>query len=168
MKIKLFYFLTLLFTCVAGIARAQFTQARLQVAGLNCALCAKTTERELRALTFVSDVKPDLMHNIYVITFKTGQPVSFEQISKILHDENFFITFLKTTVNFDGVKITGDMFTDGGYKYQLFNTAGKTLTGQVELTLVDKGFASRSVSKKYPGASADDPSTTGRVFHLAI
>ena len=74
MKIRPFVFLTLLLTCLIGIARAQFTQARLQVAGLNCALCAKTTERELRALPFISDVKPDLMHNIYVIILKLASP----------------------------------------------------------------------------------------------
>ena len=80
MKIKSVYLFTLLLICAAGIARGQFTQARLQVAGLNCALCAKTTERELMELPFISDVKPDLMHNIYVITFKPGRVVSFDQI----------------------------------------------------------------------------------------
>src|ERR1700733_1926383 len=100
MKLKSFYLLAALLICSAAVASAQFTQARLQVAGLNCALCSRTTERELRALPFVSDVKPDLMHNIYVITFKPSQPVNFEQIGKVVRDENFFITFLKPTVNF--------------------------------------------------------------------
>jgi hypothetical protein len=168
MKIRSFVFLTLLLTSLTGIARAQFTQARLQVAGLNCALCAKTTERELRALPFISDVKPDLMHNIYVITFKPGQPVNFDQISKIVRDENFFINFLKATVNFDGIKISGDAFTNGGDTYRLLNPAGKPLTGRLELTLVDKGYAPHSVSKKYLGAAAEDTSTAGRVYHLAI
>ena|ERR1700733_10582749 len=168
MNIRFFYFLTLLLIFSADIARAQFTQVRLQVAGLNCALCAKTTERELRALPFISDVKPDLAHNIYVIGFKPGQPVSFGQISKILRDENFFITFFKATVNFDEVKLNGDAFTNGGDTYRLFNPAGKLLTGQLEFTEVDKGFAPRSVSKKYLGTAAEDPSTAGRVYHLAI
>jgi copper chaperone CopZ len=152
----------------ASVACAQFTQARLQVAGLNCALCAKTTERELRALPFVSDVKPDLMHNIYLITFKPGLPVSFDQISQIVHSENFFISFLKATVNFETLKLNGDAFTNGPDTYRILNPAGRALTGQVEFTLVDKGFAPRSVSKKYPGTAADNPSQTEKVYHLAI
>jgi copper chaperone CopZ len=168
MKIKSVYFFTLLVVCSAGIVRAQFTQARLQVAGLNCALCAKTTERELKALPFISDVKPDLMHNIYVITFKPGQVVSFDQIGKIVRDENFFITFFKATINFDGVKLSGDAFSNGGDTYRLLNPAGKPLTGQLEFTLVDKGFAPRSVSKKYVNAAAEYPSQAGKVYHLAI
>jgi hypothetical protein len=168
MKIRSSLILTLLFTCLAGMARAQFTQARLQVAGLNCALCAKTTERELRALPFVSNVKPDLMHNIYVITFKPGQPVSFDQIGKIVRDENFFINFLKATVNFDDVKLNGDGFTTGAGTFRFLNPQSKPLNGQMEFILVDKGFAPHSVSKKYLGTTADDPSAAGRVYHLAI
>jgi len=160
--------LTLLLGCLAVAASAQFTQARLQVAGLNCALCAKTTERELRALPFISDVKPDLMHNIYVIIFKPGQAISFDQISQIVHDENFFISFMKATVNFDGVKLNGDAFTNGSQIYKLLNPTGKPLTGTLEFTLVDKGFAPRVVSKKYLGTAADDVSGAGRVYHLAI
>lgn len=150
------------------MARAQFTQARLQVAGLNCALCSKTTERELKALSFVSDVKPDLMHNIYVLTFKPGVPVNFDQIGVVVRNENFFVSFLKATVNLDEVKLNDNTFTDGTETYRLLNPSGKTLSGAVELTVVDKGLAPRSVSKKYLGATLDEPAKTGRVYHLAI
>ena len=132
------------------------------------ALCAKTTERELRALPFISDVKPDLMHNIYVLTFKPGRPVNFDQIGQVVRNENFFITFLKATVNLDEVKLSDNAFTDGAETYKLLNPSGKSLSGAVELTVVDKGLAPRSVSKKYLGAASDDPAQTGRVYHLAI
>lgn len=150
------------------MVRAQFTQARLQVAGLNCALCSKTTERELKALSFVSDVKPDLMHNIYVLTFKPGVPVNFDEIGVVVRNENFFVSFLKATVNLDEVKLNDNTFTDGTETYRLLNPSGKTLSGAVELTVVDKGLAPRSVSKKYLVATLDEPAKTGRVYHLAI
>src|SRR6185503_3013158 len=166
--IRFFYFLTLLLTCSTGMVRAQFTQARLQVAGLNCALCSKTTERQLKALSFVSDVKPDLMHNIYVLIFKPGAPVNFDQIGVVVHNVNFFVSFLKATVNLDEVKLNDNTFTNGTETYRLLNPSGKTLSGAVELTVVDKGLAPRSVSKKYLGAATDEPAKTGRVYHLAI
>lgn len=168
MKIRAVYFFTLVLICSAGVACGQFTRARLQVAGINCALCAKTTERELRALPFISDVKPDLMHNIYVLIFKAGVPVNFDQIGKVVHDENFFINFLKPTVNFDEVKLNGDAITNGAGTYRFLNPQGKPLNGQLEFIIVDKGFAPRSVTKKYLGAVAEDPSAAGRVYHLVI
>src|ERR1700743_1708919 len=107
MLMKLIFFLSIVIfvICFAGISNAQFTQARLQVAGINCALCSKTTERELKALPFIGDVKPDLMHNIYVLIFKPGAAVDFDQIGQVVRNENFFISFLKATVNIDEIKL---------------------------------------------------------------
>ena len=160
--------LLLILVIVSGVVRAQFTGAKMQLAGINCALCAKTTERALRSLSFISDVKPDLNHNIYVLTFKPGQAVDFEQIGKLVRDENFFITFFKPTIDFSQVKPADDRFTTGVNTYQLLNPAGKTLNGQLEFTMVDKGFAPHSVSKKYPGAMDDNSTKTARVYHLVI
>lgn len=158
----------ILLVLAMGTVNAQFTKAELQVSGLNCALCAKTTENSLRALPFIQDVKPDLMHNIYVITFKSDKPVNFDQISKIVHEENFFISLLKATFNFDNVKVTNNYFSCQGATFRLMN-ADKPLNGLVTFTLVDKGFAPRSVSKKYSGAANnDDPAKSGRIYHVAV
>jgi hypothetical protein len=164
--LKIFTFL-LLFS--AGFAKAQFTRAELQVTGLNCALCAKTTEKSLRALPFIADIKPDLMRNIYAITFKNDQPINFDQISNIVHEENFFISSLKATFNFDNVKVANNYFSYGGDTFELMNRAGKTLNGPVEVTIVDKGFAPRSVSKKYLNpVNSEVPANSGRVYHVVI
>src|SRR6185312_3011882 len=90
-----------------GNCQAQFTRAELQVSGLNCALCAKSTERSLRALPFVGDVKPDPAHNMYLIIFKDNQPVNFDLICKKMRDEGFFVDRLKATFNFANVKVAG-------------------------------------------------------------
>jgi hypothetical protein len=168
MKLKPFLPVVLLLICSAGIASAQFTQARLQVAGINCALCSKTTERELKALPFISDVKPDLIHNIYVLIFKPGAAVDFDQIGQVVRNENFFISFLKATVNLDEVKLSDNSFTNGAETYKLLNPTGKALSGPTELTIVDKGLAPRSISKKYLGVAVDTPAKADRVYHLAI
>src|ERR1019366_3931004 len=116
--IKIFLFL-LAFS--AGIAKAQFTRAELQVSGLNCALCAKTTEKSLRALPFIADVKPDLMRNIYILTLKNDKQVNFDQIAAIVHEENFFISSLKATFNFDNVKVVNNFFGYDGNTFELMN-----------------------------------------------
>jgi len=164
--LKAFAALLLLST---GIARAQFTRAELQVSGLNCALCAKSTERSLRALPFVGDVKPDPAHNMYLIIFKDNQPVNFDLICKKMRDEGFFVDRLKATFNFANVKVAGNYFSAGGDTFQLMNGDDKPLNGEVAVTIVDKGFAPRSVTKKYSSQDNDAAATkSGRVYHVII
>jgi copper chaperone CopZ len=164
--LKIFLILLVLTT---GIAKAQFTKAELQVSGLTCALCAKATEKSLRTLPFVGDIKPDLMRNIFVITFKNDQAVNFDQICKKVQDAGFFVNSLKATFNFDNTKVANNSFSYTGDTFQVVNGADKTLNGQVAVTIVDKGFAPRSVSKKYLSQVSNEPAVkSGRLYHIAI
>lgn len=158
----------LLFSITITAAKAQFTKAELQVSGLTCALCAKSTEKALRTLPFVGDIKTDLMHNLYLITFKSDVPVNLEQISKKVQGSGFSVNSLKATFNLDNTKIADSRFSYGGDTYRLLNPTDKTLTGNVNFTIVDNGFAPKSVSKKYLGQVTDTTPASGRVYHLAI
>jgi len=158
----------ILFIATITVAKAQFTKAELQVSGLTCSLCARTTEKSLKALPFVSEIKPDLIRNVYTITFKNDVPVDFEQISKKVKNSGFSVNYLKTTANFDNIKVAGNAFTYGNDTYKLLN-ADKTLSGQVLLTIVDKGFAPKSVSKKYLGNAPEEAANgAGRTYHVTI
>lgn len=164
--LKIFLVILVLTT---GIAKAQFTKAELQVSGLTCALCAKATEKALQKLPFISEIKTDLIRNTYVLTFKTGEQVNFDQISKSVKDAGFFVNTLKATFDFTNVKIADNRFSYGGDNFELMN-ASKLPEGPVAITIVDKGFAPKSVSKKYLGTLADagKSSTGGRTYHVAI
>ncbi|MDN3581655.1 heavy-metal-associated domain-containing protein [Mucilaginibacter flavus] len=162
--LKIFILILLL---SATVAKAQFTKAELQVSGLTCALCAKSTEKALRTLPFVGDIKTDLIRNTYLITFKNDVPVNFEQISKKVQGSGFSVNSLKATYNFDNTKVANNLFSYGGDTYKLLGTADKT-TGNVEFIVVDQGFAPKSVSKKYLGQVADTAPASGRIYHLAI
>lgn len=157
-----------LFVLTVTAAQAQFTKAELQVSGLTCALCAKSTEKALRTLPFVSEIKTDLMHNLYLITFKSDVPVNFEQISKKVQGSGFSVNSLKATFNFDNTKIADNLFSYGGDTYRLLNPADKAISGNVNFTVVDNGFAPKSVSKKYLGQVTDTVPASGRIYHLAI
>ena len=159
----------LLLALSTGIANAQFTKAELQVSGLTCALCSKATEQSLKTLPFIGDIKTDLLHNIFVITFKNGQSVNFDQISKKVQDAGFFVNSLKATFNFDNTKVTDNSFNYSGDTFQVVSGTDKSLNGQVAVTIVDKGFAPKSVSKKYAGQlSSASTAKTGRVYHVII
>jgi copper chaperone CopZ len=167
MKILKIFILLLLLT--TGIANAQFTKAELQVSGLTCALCAKATEKSLRTLPFISDIRPDLIRNIFMLTFKSGEQVNFDQISKKVQDAGFFVNSLKATFDFANVKVAQNAFSYGGDTFQVMAGADKVTTGPVVVTIIDKGFAPKSVSKKYLGQVADaGTARQGRVYHVAI
>ncbi|HTE00502.1 MAG TPA: heavy-metal-associated domain-containing protein [Mucilaginibacter sp.] len=159
-------FIVLLITTISA-AKAQFTKAELQVSGLTCSMCSKATEKSLRTLGFIGDIKADLNRNVFVITFKKDVPVNLDQISKKVQNAGFFVNNLKATFNFDNVKVSNNTFSYAGDTYRLLTGGDKALIGPVAVTLVDKGFAPPAVYKKY-SSQLTDKAETGRVYHITI
>ena len=150
-----------------GVANAQFTKAELQVSGLTCSMCSKATEKSLRTLDFISDIKVDLNKNIFVLSFKKGIPVNLDMLSKKVQNAGFFVNNLKLTFNFNNIKVDNNYFNFEGNTYKLMNNSSQNLNGELALTVVDKGFAPAAVYKKYQPAATDN-GKPGRVYHLAI
>jgi len=150
-----------------SVAHAQFTKAELQVSGLTCSMCSKATEKSLRTLGFISDIKVDLNRNLFLISFKKDAPVNLDQISKKVQSAGFFVNSLKLTFNFANTKVTDKLFSYAGDTFYLVTPAGKELNGIATFTVVDKGFAPAAVYKKYSSAIADNPKTA-RTYHIAI
>lgn len=146
-----------IFLCAVSIsaAKAQFVKAELQVSGLTCSMCSKATEKSLRTLPFISDIKPDLNRNLFTITFKPNTPVNLEQMSKKIQGAGFSINQLKATLDFDKLKVNNNSFNYAGDTFQVLNGAGKSLDGQVAVTVVNKGFAPAAVAKKYNAAAGN-------------
>ncbi|MBS1524162.1 MAG: heavy-metal-associated domain-containing protein [Bacteroidetes bacterium] len=166
MKTLKIFILPIIFS-VSTIANAQFTKAELQVSGLTCSMCSKATDKSLRTLNFIDDIKADLNRNVFVITFKKDMPVNLELISKKVKDAGFFVNNLKATFDFDNIKLNNNSFSYAGDTYHLVNGDNKSLSGQVAFTVVDKDFVSKSVYKKYKFDTANS-SGTGRVYHIVI
>ena len=159
-------FIVLIITTISA-AKAQFTKAELQVSGLTCSMCSKATEKSLRTLNFIGDIKADLNRNVFVITFKKDVPVNLEQISKKVENAGFFVNNLKAQFNFENVKVSNNAFSYGGDTYRFVSGGDKPLTGPVMLTVVDKGFAPAAVYKKYSSQLAEK-AETGHTYHIAI
>jgi copper chaperone CopZ len=162
--LRIFFAIMALFT---GIANAQITKAELQVSGLTCSMCSKATEKSLRTLDFISDVKVDLNRNIFLLTFKKDMPVDIDMISKKVQNAGFFVNNLKLTFNLNNVKPDNNYFAFEGNTYKLMNGGSQTLNGAVAVTIVDKGFAPANIYKKYQPAIADN-SKQGKVYHVII
>jgi copper chaperone CopZ len=150
-----------------SVAHAQFTKAELQVSGLTCSMCSKATEKSLRTLGFIGDVKADLNRNLFVLTFKNNAPVSLDQINKKVKGAGFSVSNLKATFNFTNVKITDKKFNYGGESYHIVSPLDKEPEGLATFTVVNKGFAPVSVYKKYSSAFNNN-TKTGNVYYIAI
>jgi copper chaperone CopZ len=164
MKTLKIFIALLAFTATA--ANAQFIKAELQVNGLTCSLCSKATEKSLRTLDFIGDIKVDLNRNIFLLSFKKDAPVNLDQISKTVENAGFFVNNLKATFNFDTVKVLNNCFSYTGSTYHLINAGNKALSGPIAFTIVDKGFAPASVYKKYNSVTSDNKSA--KVYKVII
>lgn len=171
---KSFKILLALLAVSIQFVQAQFVKADLQVSGLTCSMCSKATEKSLRTLTFISDVKPDLDRNLFVITFKKDAPVNLDAISKKVQDAGFSVNKLTASFNFDNLKINNDYhFNYAGNTYHFLNVKDETLNGITQVTVVDKAFVPASTYKKYAAQTTFACYKSGmmggqKVYHITI
>ena len=156
----------------------QIVSAELQATGLTCSMCSQATEKSLRTISAISDVTPDLNKNVFVLTFKKNQSVSFDQLSKKVKDAGFSVGKLDAVVNFNQVKIdqNGQAIVDGKV-FRFVNAKDKVLNGLVKVSILDKGFLSNSAFKQKAASIQLDSYATGtglingkktRIYHLSI
>ncbi|MBE7175584.1 MAG: heavy-metal-associated domain-containing protein [Mucilaginibacter polytrichastri] len=171
--LKIFLALTALF--IGQRSFAQFTTAELQVSGLTCSMCSKATEKALRTLPFISDIKPDLNKNLFMITFAKGQKVNLDQISKKVQGAGFSVNKLAATFQFSNLAVKDNFhFNYGGNLYHFMQVDQKTLNGPVKLTVLDRHFVPAKSYSNWLAKSATYPCyKTGkmedtRVYHVTI
>lgn len=134
------------------IVSAQFNKAELQVAGLTCSLCSKSTENQLKKLNFIDSMSSNLSQATFILYFKKDSPVDFEEIKRKVNDAGFSIALLKATCMFDNLLID----TNGRFNYQhatfcIINKYPRVLNGETVLQFVDAGFVTKREYKKYAG-----------------
>lgn len=155
-------------------AQAQFIKAEVQVSGLTCSMCQLATEKALKTLDFVADIKPDLNKNIYILHFKKDKAVNLDLIKKKVKDAGFSVSKLVTVFNFDALKINNDFhFSYAGSKYHFMNVNEKTLDGPVRLTVLDKDFIPAAEFKQRSSKTSFDCYRSGtmsgtRTYHVTL
>lgn len=174
---KIFLLFLVLFTIKKASAQ-QISTAEIQVTGLTCSMCSQATEKALRTLVYVNDVKPDLNRNLFVVTFKKGSPVNFDQLNKKVKDAGFSIGKLQAAIDFNEAKIdeNGQAIV-GNNVYRFSNAKNKVLNGTVKVNVIDKSFIPNAAFKQNVGTIKFDSYTNGtgivngkktRIYHLSI
>ncbi len=160
------------------VSAQQVSKIEMQVTGLTCSMCSQATEKSIRTLSYVGDVTPDLNKNIFIVSFKDGNKVNYDEISKKVQDAGFSVGALAATINFNNAKVDDNGQTIvNGKVYRFVNLKNKILNGATKVTLIDKGFLSNSTFKKKAATIKLDSYDSGsmvlngkktRVYHLSI
>lgn len=155
-------------------AKAQFVKIDLQVSGLTCSMCQLATQKALKTLDFVSEIKPDLNTNIYTLILKKDKVVNLDLIKKKVKGAGFSVSKLVATFNFDNVKISNDFhYQFAGNSYHFMDVPSKTLNGETRITILDKDFIPAADYKKYAAKTTYACYKTGlmgntRTYHITI
>ena len=140
------------FLLITVAASAQIKSVSLQASGLTCSMCSKAIYKSLSAISFVQSVDSDIKNSSYLISFKPNVVVDYDVISKAVTDAGFSFASLKSTINFNNVSIKNDTHVEiGGKTYHFLNIQPQSLTGEIQIKLIDKKYLSAKEFKKYNG-----------------
>ncbi len=143
--------------------RAQFTKATLQASGLTCSMCNNAINKALKALPFVSSVKPDIKNAAFYVEFREGAKADIDALKAAVEDAGFSVASLKMTGNFDNLKIQQDgHVTLEGNTYHFLSLKDHVLQGEKTLTVVDKNFLTAKEFKKISHSTTMSCIQTGR------
>lgn len=136
----------------------QVTKVSLQASGLTCSMCSNAINKSLKSIDYVEKVTPNIETSTFVITFKPGSPVDFEQLKSKVEDAGFFVSKFVATLYFNDVAISkGQPFAVGNKTFRFVNAPQQKLNGEKEVRILNKGFVSPKEYKKNPvSATAKD------------
>ncbi len=143
-------------------AFAQFTKANLQASGLTCAMCARSVFKNLESLPFVEKIDTDLEKSTFLISFKPGVPVDADQIRKKVEDAGFSVAGLSLTAVFNGQEVKNDQHvTIDGKVFHFVGIKDQTLSGEQQISLVEKSFLAPKDFRKYANVTTMECFKTG-------
>ena len=179
---KLLSIITILFLAVN--AQAQVQGAKLQASGLTCSMCSKAVLSALQKVPFVKAVDVDIDKQEYALSFKDGQQVDFDALSRAVEDAGFSVAKLSVNASLPAQKVEKDQHIRiGNQAFHILNAKGQQLPANATFTLVDKSFVSSKDFKKYSSLSkmscvktgkmeacctAASPVASSRVYHALL
>ena len=148
---------------MATASQAQFKSARLQAAGLTCAMCTKAINEALNDIPFIESVDADIKNSEFVIDFKNGAAIDPDALKKAVEDAGFSVAKLSLTGDFNNVKLEKDTHVNiEGKTFHFLNANNQTLNGENTITVVDKYFVPAKAFKKYAAATTMHCVQTGK------
>ncbi len=164
---KLFLLFTLL--SFKQLLSQQFNSVEIGIDGLTCSMCTRTTEMNIRKLSFVENVVMDLSNTNGIITFKKGSVVSLYKIAKAVRDAGFSVRYLKAEFSFDSLKLGNEMcFTYKNEQYKYLGMESKNISGSAKLTLIGKEFMPPKEFSKWSSRTKTACAPDKKAYYVTI
>jgi copper chaperone CopZ len=154
----------ILLVVLAFNAQAQISSVSLQASGLTCSMCSKAVKTALEEVGFVEKVQVDIKNQQYNLSFREGQQVNLDALSKAVEDAGFSVASLKATATVSNTKLQKDEHLKiGEQTFHFLNATNQTVDGKISFSVVDKGFVPAKALKKYASMSKMACVKTGRM-----
>lgn len=172
----------LLSSLITSAANAQFSSAKITAAGLTCAMCTKAIFTSLKNLPFVESVNADISNSGFEVKLRDNGSVDIDKLKAAVEDAGFSVAKLLVTANVGNRKIEKDSHVEIGGKYFHFlNESAREVSGNQELTIVDKNFVTAKAFRKFSALTRMKCIQTGvaesccpdkmrgkRIYHVTI
>ena len=166
--------LVIVFLLSVFFGKAQFKSATLQASGLTCAMCSNAINKSLKTLSFIEKVDADIANSSFLIIFKQGAGINFDQLRKKVEDAGFSVAKLQVVTVFNNTAIENDRsVTVEGKVFHFLNIKNQVLNGEQTITIVDKNFVPVKEYKKFAAFTKAESFKTGqaqgtRIYHVTI
>jgi copper chaperone CopZ len=155
---------------ITTFANSQIIRAELTATGLTCSMCSKATYNQLISIAEVEKVEPDLNNTTFIIHFKSNTPVTISNLKKKVEDAGFAVGELVVLFKLDKqVAENNTSFLLDNNTYTFMDTKTSTLSGEVKLKILDKGFVVEKEYKKFLKMTKQYPSyvnTNKNTYHI--
>jgi copper chaperone CopZ len=176
-------FLGLLLCLLAGMAaHSQIRNLQLQAAGLTCSMCSNAIDKALRSLPQVADIQTNLDQNLFVISLRDGETVSFDDVKNKVEEAGFSVGKLTAEVHFPAMTTRQDAHVKvAGMLLHILKSSQPTVEGWQTVQVLDKSFVLDKQFKKLQQQHKVECLKTGkaaecctgaqageRVYHIGI
>jgi copper chaperone CopZ len=145
--------LLLIFIFAISIAtKAQITKIEVQASGLTCSMCNKSIHKALTSVQNVKNVDADLNTNTFTITFKDSAAIDLDNLKVKIEKAGYKVANFWLHLNVSNIVVKKNAHTPqliDNNNFHFINIPEQNLNGIQKLQLVDKGFVSNKVYKKY-------------------
>lgn len=155
---------------ITTVASSQIIRAELTATGLTCSMCSKATYNQLKSISEVEKIEPDLNNTTFIIHFKNNAPVDISSLKTKVEDAGFSVGELVVLFKFNNqVAENNTSFSLDNNTYTFMDTKSGTLSGEVKVKILDKGFIVDKEYKKFSNMTKQYPSYIGtnkNTYHI--
>ena len=139
-----FYCLFVTLFLVYSNSKAQYLSIEVGIDGFTCSMCAMSTEKSLRQLSFVEEVKMDLNGGIAKLFLRKDKTVFINKVADKIEDAGFSVRYIHALYNFSEIKIENYTFiTINKDEFCFINVENSIVKGLNMIIFLNKKLSSK-------------------------